>query len=187
MLLKRKDSSIIWQKEGGWRLRVETACTEPAEVTVPQRAFIEHPGAVVLVPLRQTASGPEILMLRQYRVALDETILELPAGTRGWDEDWLACAQRELREETGFRADSFTLLGEVWPTPGLSDELMKIYLATGLQPAPLPQDVDEEIEVEPVLLADLTRMAGNGRIRDAKSVIGISWAASRRRSGAGYE
>jgi ADP-ribose pyrophosphatase len=116
-------------------------------------------------------------MLRQFRHALDETILELPAGTRGWDEDWLVCAQRELREETGHRAKNFIPLGEIWPTPGLSNELMRLYLAVELQPDPLPQDADEEIEVVVIPLLELVKMAGDGRIRDAKSIIGILRAA----------
>lgn len=169
------NSFIAWQKAGSWRLRVETAVLP--DNSTQQQAFIEHPGAVVLVPLRDGLNGPELLMLRQYRCALDETILELPAGTRGWDEDWLICAQRELREETGHRAEIFTLLGEIWPAPGLSNELMRLYLATGLQPDPLPQDVDEEIEVVPFSLAELVAMADDGRIRDAKSIIGILRAA----------
>lgn len=173
--MAEKSSTIAWQKAGSWRLRVETAVLP--DNTIQQRAFIEHPGAVVLVPLQDGINGPELLMLRQYRHALDETILELPAGTRGWGEEWLICAQRELREETGYRAESFTLLGEIWPTPGLSNELMRIYLASDLQPDPLPQDVDEEIVVAAMTLAELVAMAGDGRIRDAKSIIGILRAA----------
>ncbi|MCP4423372.1 MAG: NUDIX hydrolase [Chloroflexi bacterium] len=176
---------IAWEKEGSWRLRVETAVLP--DNTLNERAFIDHPGAVVLIPLRQMDGAPDVLMLRQYRRALDETILELPAGTRGWDEAWLACAQRELREETGFRAESFTLLGEIWPTPGLSNELMRIYLATGLQSDPLPQDADEEIEVQPIPLDELTAMAQDGRIRDAKSIIGILHAAGILRAGAALD
>lgn len=166
---------IAWQKADSWRLRVETAVLP--DNSTRQQAFIEHPGAVVLVPLQDGTGGPELLMLRQYRRALDQTILELPAGTRGWDEDWLVCAQRELREETGQRAATFTPLGEIWPAPGLSNELMRLYLATGLQPDPLPQDADEEIEVVAMPLAVLLKMAGDGRIRDAKSIIGILRAA----------
>jgi ADP-ribose pyrophosphatase len=173
--LRNKKSRLVWEKDGSWRLVVETAVLP--DNTPYERAFVEHPGAVVLVPLRQTVFGPELVMLRQYRRALDETILELPAGTRGWDEDWLVCAQRELREETGFRAEELTLLGDIWPTPGISNELMQIYLATGLQADPLPQDVDEEIALQPILLADLMAMARDGRIRDAKSIIGILRAA----------
>jgi ADP-ribose pyrophosphatase len=112
-------------------------------------------------------------MLRQYRHVLNETILELPAGTRGWDEDWLACAQRELREETGHRAEKFTPLGQLWPAPGISDELMQLYLVENLSSAPLPGDEDEQIELTPMPLADLVEMAWNGRLQDAKSVVGI--------------
>ncbi|MEZ4593133.1 MAG: NUDIX hydrolase [Chloroflexota bacterium] len=138
-----------------------------------QKAAVEHPGAVVLIPLQQTASGPEILMLRQYRHVLDQTILELPAGTRGWAEDWLLCAQRELREETGHRAETFTDLGQLWPAPGISDELMQLYLAENLSPAPLPGDEDEQIELTPMPLSDLVEMCWNGRLQDAKSIVGI--------------
>jgi ADP-ribose pyrophosphatase len=170
-LNEQNASYIAWQKDDSWRLRVETAVTPSGH---PQeRAFIEHPGAVVLVPLHFPEDEPHILMLRQYRRALDETIWELPAGTRGWDEEWLACAQRELREETGYRAATFTKLDEFWPTPGLSNELMLLYLATDLQSAPLPQDEDEVIEVISVPLNELAVMARDGRLRDAKSIIGI--------------
>jgi ADP-ribose pyrophosphatase len=169
--LSKRNNQIIWQKDGSWRLRVETAVLP--DHSTQEHAFIDHPGAVVLVPLQEGPSEPELLMLHQYRRALDETILELPAGTKGWDEDWLICAQRELREETGHRAENFVPLGEVWPAPGLSNELMKIYLATGLQPDPLPQDVDEEITVAALPLSQLVLMARDGRIHDAKSIIGI--------------
>ncbi|MDX1413114.1 MAG: NUDIX hydrolase [Candidatus Promineifilaceae bacterium] len=163
-------SQIAWQGES-WRLRVDSYRLSDGYVI--EKGFIEHPGAVVLVPALETNLGPEILMLRQYRQALKDTILELPAGTRGWSEEWLACAQRELREETGFRADHFAELGSCWPAPGISNEKMAIYLATSLHEDPLPQDADEEITVEPVLLKDLVEMALDGRIQDAKSVVGI--------------
>jgi ADP-ribose pyrophosphatase len=169
--LVKKQSLIAWQKDGSWRLRVETAESSGGDLI--EQAYIEHPGAVVIVPLRLTEGEPEVLMLRQYRLALGQTILELPAGTRGWEEEWLACAQRELREETGFRAESFTSLGEFWPAPGLSSELMRLFVATGLLFDPLPQDADEEIEVGSYHLTDLVTMAWNGRLRDAKSIIGI--------------
>ena len=159
-----------WQGKS-WRLRVERRTLPDGSLV--ERGFIDHPGAVVLVPVRATAVGPEVLILRQYRYALQQTILELPAGTRGRDEDWLACAQRELREETGFRAASLVLLGDCWPAPGVSNELMRIYLARELSPDPLPQDVDEEIEVTALPLDELILMANNGRILDAKTMVGI--------------
>ena len=163
-------SDLIWQGTS-WRLRVD-------EVTLPnntavKRGIIEHPGSVVLVPLQTTSKGYEVIMIRQYRLALQKKILELPAGTRNEGEPWLTCAQRELREETGHRADSFHPLGTIWPTPGSSDEVMTIYLARGLSPAPLPRDVDELIEHQPMPLTKLIDMALDGRLQDAKSVVAL--------------
>lgn len=178
--MKVKQSQIAWEGDS-WRLRVDTL-TAP-DGTELDKGFIEHPGAVVLIPLQSPSASsvqtgsPEVLMINQYRRAIDETILELPAGTRGWGEDWLACAQRELREETGFRADKIILIGEFWPTPGLSSELMRLCLATGLHPDPLPGDVDEEIEVRPMPLDKLVDMAKNGQILDAKTIVGLLKAA----------
>lgn len=163
-------SRIAWQGKS-WRLRIDSLL-EP-DGSVIEKGIIEHPGAVVIVPLRDSDNGPEVLMLRQYRLALESYILELPAGTRGWTEDWLVCAQRELREETGFRAGHFEQLGKCWPAPGLSNEIMAIYLATFLQPDPLPQDSDEDIVVQPILLKEVVEMAFDGRLQDAKSVVGI--------------
>lgn len=173
-MIKVVQSKIAWAG-ASWRLRVNTLLAPDG--TELSKGHIEHPGSVVLIPVVETAVSPQILMLRQYRLSLDETILELPAGTKGWQEDWLACAQRELREETGFRAGRLEQLGEIWPAPGVSDELMHIYLADGLQADPLPGDVDEEIECQPMPLTELVSLVKSGQIRDAKSIIGILWAA----------
>jgi ADP-ribose pyrophosphatase len=140
-----------------------------------EKGIIEHPGAVVLIPLRDDGT---VLMLRQYRLALDETILELPAGTRGWEEAWLACAQRELREETGFRAASLTPLGSIWPAPGYSDEQLRFFLARELSRDPLQPDFDEIIDLEPLPLSRLETMAQSGQLHDAKSIVGILRAAA---------
>lgn len=161
---------IAWHGRS-WQLRVVTEKLPDGQVS--ERAYVHHPGAVVLIPLQQTPQGPQLLLLRQYRLALQQTIWELPAGTRGWAEDWLTCAQRELREETGYRAASFHLLATFWPTPGLSNELMHLYLATELEPDPLPADADEEISLVPVLLAEAREMAQDGRIQDGKTLIAL--------------
>lgn len=167
------DSRVVW--EGKWRVRVDSFRLPDGRLY--ERGRIQHPGAVVLVPVLPGEAGPVVLMLRQYRPALEKTILELPAGTREPDEPWLACAQRELREETGRRAASFADLGEVWAAPGLSDERMALFLAQELSDDPLPMDVDEEIALEAWPLAELMAMAVDGRLDDAKSVVGILRAA----------
>lgn len=122
--------------------------------------------------------GDSVKILRQYRIALESTILELPAGTKEPEEDWLVCARRELREETGYRADQWTSLGKVWPAPGITNEVMGVYLARELSLAPLPPDADEEIEVVSYPFADLLAMALNGDLQDAKSVVAILRAAA---------
>ncbi|HID52058.1 MAG TPA: NUDIX hydrolase [Anaerolineae bacterium] len=170
MLNTSESSPVIWQG-ASWRLRLDRR--QLPDGSVVEKGVVDHPGSVVLVPLRPLPDDYELLMLRQFRHALDQTILELPAGTRGWQEDWLVCAQRELREETGYRAEKFTDMGEIWPAPGLSNERMHLYMALGLSPDPLTGDPDEQIEVTPMLLSDLVRMAYDGRIRDAKSIVGI--------------
>lgn len=170
-----EQSRIVWQ--GKWRLRVDSF--RLADGRLYERGVIDHPGAVVLLPLLpgDDSEGPRVLMLRQYRPALERTILELPAGTREPDEPWATCAQRELREETGQRAATFTSLGEVWAAPGLSNERMALFLAEELSADPLPMDIDEEIAVEAHPLAELVVMALDGRLDDAKSVIAILRAA----------
>jgi ADP-ribose pyrophosphatase len=166
MSTRIKNRSIKWQGDA-WRLQIVRI--EAPDGRIVEKGVIEHPGSVVIVPLM----GDQVLMLRQYRLSLDEVILELPAGTREHGEDWLACAQREIREESGYRADNWHSLGHLWPAPGLTDEEMAVFLATDLTAAPLEADFDEEIEVVPYQLAELTEMALDGRLQDAKSVVAI--------------
>jgi ADP-ribose pyrophosphatase len=164
--------AVVWAGRS-WRLRVRRLVY--ADGSQEEKGLVEHPGAVVLIPYQDDGV---VFMLRQRRLTLQTVILELPAGTRGWQEGWESCAQRELREETGYAAASLTPLGEAWPAPGYSDERMRFYLATGLQPDPLPADADEEISLEPRPLQELLEMARDGRLQDAKSVVGILRAAA---------
>lgn len=181
--MKLLNSRVVWN--GKWRVRVDTF--QLPDGSRYERGAVEHPGAVVLAPLLAAEDGsPVLLMLRQFRPALGQTILELPAGTRDPEESWPACAQRELREETGYRAGHFTALGEIWPAPGLSDERMALFLATDLTPDPLPMDADEAITVEAWPLAALLDRALDGRLQDGKSVVAILRAA-RRIQEFGYE
>ena len=168
---ERRKSQLIWQGRS-WQLNFVQATLPDGRLI--EDGVVDHPGSVVIVPLE----GENVLMLQQYRLALDENILELPAGTRDTGEDWLECAKRELREETGHRAETWTGLGRLWPAPGLSNELMAVYLASDLTPDPLPADVDEVIELRPAPLEELVEMARDGRLQDAKSAVGILRAAA---------
>mgnify|MGYP001818853576 CR=1 FL=1 len=167
-------NDIAW-KGKSWHLNVTERML--SDGSMYETAYIDHPGSVVIVPWQEIDQNSEVLMLSQYRYSLRNTILELPAGTRVWNEDLLICAQRELREETGFSAEHFVQLGQFWPAPGITNEVMTIYLASGLQYDPLPQDTDEEIEVIAYNFNELFAMAVNGRLQDAKSVVGIVRAA----------
>lgn len=163
-----EDRPIIWQKKDSWRLeRVEL---DAPDGRIVETACVRHPGATVLVPI---TADLQVVMIRQHRLAVDKTVLEVPAGTREWNEDWLVCAQRELREETGFRAAQFDLVSEYWPSPGFSDEVLRLYLARDLTPDPLPMDFDEQIETVQIPLTELVSMALDGRIKDGKTVVAI--------------
>ena len=170
MSTKKLSSKTIYGKSS-WRLDLDQ--WELANGRLFEKPVVRHPGSVVLVPLRETEQGPEVIMLKQFRHVLNQVIFELPAGTRDWGEDPLECAKRELREETGYQAEKFVHLGDCWPGPGFSDEVMTIYLATHLTHNPLLADIDEEIEIAPILFADLYQQAKSGQIWDAKTVVSV--------------
>lgn len=144
---------------------------------VAQWEVLEHTGGVAVVPL--DAQG-NVVLVRQYRHSVRETLLELPAGTVKVGEDFALCAGRELQEEIGMAAAKLELLGEFYLAPGYSGELMKVYLATGLTASALPQDFDEDIQVERIPFEEAVRLALNGGFRDSKSIAGLLLAAHRR-------
>lgn len=145
------------------------------------REVVVHPGAICVVALRDDG---QILLVRQYRHAVGEVCLELPAGTldRGDDgstEDPDAAARRELAEETGHRAGAWRKLATFYTAPGFATEVMHLYLATDLAPidgyaGPAP---DERLELQPMHWTDALRLAEEGRLRDAKTLVGVLWLA----------
>ena len=138
--------------------------------TQMQLEIIDHPGAVVLVPVDDSGN---IWMIEQYRHAAGEQLLELPAGVTELGERMEEGAQRELREEIGMRASTLKRIGEFYITPGYSTEYLVIYLATGLQPDPLPGDEDESILVRPTPINQVLSQAQSGQIRDAKTIAAL--------------
>lgn len=145
---------------------------------VARREVVDHPGAVAVVPL--TAAG-EVVLVRQYRYAAGEALLEIPAGALERGENPYRCAERELLEETGRRAAALERLAAVFPSPGFCSELIHLYLAR-LEDGPAdPQspDEDENLEIVTIPLARALAMARAGRLRDAKTVAGLFLAAAR--------
>ena len=130
--------------------------------------MVVHPGgAVAILPV----DGDEVVLIRQYRAAIDAWILEAPAGTLEEGEAPEACAARELIEETGLSASELVSLGAVYTTPGFSDEAIHLYLGRGLSPCTdYDKDEDEQIEVARFPAGEVRAMALDGRIRDAKTL-----------------
>jgi ADP-ribose diphosphatase len=132
--------------------------------------IIHHPGAVVIVPI--DAEG-RLLLVRQWRRAAKEIMIELPAGTLEKSESPLFTAERELQEETGYGAKTMTPLGGFFSAPGFCDEYLHLFAAENLYPSPLPQDDDEGIDLLRAPLAEVLRMIQENQIRDAKTIAGI--------------
>jgi ADP-ribose pyrophosphatase len=141
-----------------------------------QRYVVRHPGAVVVVPVED--DGEHVLLVRQYRAAVDGELLELPAGKRDVDgEAPQATAHRELEEEIGCRARALVPLAEFYNTPGFCDEYTYLYAAVGLETleARNAQTAEEhEMQVERVALADVPAMIERREIVDAKTIIGLT-------------
>jgi ADP-ribose pyrophosphatase len=132
--------------------------------------IIDHPGAVAIIPVDKDGN---IYFVRQFRPATGEVLLELPAGTLEKGEDPLDCAAREIQEETGFAARTFTPLGAVWLAPGYSTEYLHFFLATDLYPSRMNADEDEFISVDEISYGKAVEMARSGLIKDGKSLAGL--------------
>ncbi len=131
---------------------------------------IRHPGGAAVLPVHDDGS---VSLIRQLRPAVDEIVLEIPAGRLNQAEAALDCARRELLEETGLTAAALIPLGTVYSSPGVFDEIIHLFAATGLtQGAAQPED-DEEIEVLRLPLAEVLLMAADGRISDGKTMAAI--------------
>ncbi len=133
------------------------------------REIVEHPGAVSVVPL----NNEDIYLVKQYRKPVEEALLEIPAGTLEPGEDPLQCAHRELAEETGFKAGKIEKITTFYTSPGICTEIMHLYLASDLTDTEGQTDNDEFIKIEKHNYKDLNNLIIEGKIKDAKSIIGI--------------
>ncbi|MBR0512710.1 MAG: NUDIX hydrolase [Clostridia bacterium] len=139
------------------------------------REVIRHIGAVCVIPVLDNG---DVIMERQYRYPLDRVILEIPAGKLDApDENRLSAIQRELREETGYTADSWTEIGDFHPAPAYSDEYITMYLARGLHKGAQDLDADEFLDIYAVPLKDLVQDVMEGKISDAKTQVAVLKAA----------
>ncbi len=157
------------------KLRVDTV--ELPDGHVGQREVVDHSGAVAIVALQD---DNEIILVRQYRKPAEKILLEIPAGTLEENEEPLACAKRELEEETGLKAEHWQEILGYYSAPGFTSEFLHIYLATGLTAGENKLDHDEFVETVTMSLDEAYQSIFTGQIADGKSIIGIQYAYSQK-------
>jgi ADP-ribose pyrophosphatase len=137
------------------------------------REIVEHPGAVAILAF---TADEQLVFVRQYRKAAERLTLEIPAGTLGAGEQPYACAVRELKEETGFVAQTFAKVCSFYTAVGFCTEMLHLFMAGGLQAGHQAYEDDEDIEVVTLSLAAAMDSVRDGSIVDAKTVAGVFWA-----------
>jgi len=147
--------------------------------SIGEMDMIRHPGASAIVPFVSEATGtdPQLLLIRQYRYAADQYLYEIPAGRLDPGEEPADCARRELREETGCTARDIDFLFTMYTTPGFTDERIHLFMATGLERGETAHEADEFMTIETVTLSRALRLIQTGEIKDAKTALGILFAA----------
>jgi ADP-ribose diphosphatase len=159
----------------GRRIRVRVDEIERSDGHRTTREIVEHPGAVGMLAW----DGERLAMVRQWRHATGQVLLEIPAGTLEPDEPPAVTARRELAEEVGLSAMTWVEGPRFFTAPGFCTELMHLYLATGLSDAIAEADPDELLEPSWLTFPDALAAVDDGRIADAKSMVGIGWLARR--------
>ena len=159
----------------GKRFRVVRAVQQMPDGSQHQREIVAHPGAVAILPLDEQG---RVCLIENYRVTAGRALYELPAGTLEPGEPPAEAARRELAEETGYRAERFDLLSQFFTSPGVLDERMYLYLATGLKQGSPAREAGEDIHNRLMPLSEAIDMVRQGRIEDAKTLVGLLYYAA---------
>ncbi|GAE36856.1 NUDIX domain-containing protein [Halalkalibacter akibai] len=136
------------------------------------REVVKHPGAVAIIPITETG---ELVLVRQYRKALDKVIIEIPAGKLEPGEDPLESAKRELEEETGYKSEKLDFIVSFYTSPGFANELIYMYVTDTLIKGVSHTDEDEFLDVLEVSLDEALEMVKDQRIHDAKTAYAIQY------------
>jgi ADP-ribose pyrophosphatase len=147
--------------------------------SIGELEMIRHPGASAVIPFLNdiTSDEPQILLIRQYRYAVEGHIYEIPAGRLNPNEDPKDCALRELKEETGCTAAQMQHVFTMYTTPGFTDEKIHLFMATGLVRGESRHEADEFLELHPTRLSQALQMVEAGEIQDAKTALGLLFIA----------
>ena len=165
----RLDGGIAYD---GKFLKVSRDRIQLPDGSVTQREYIRHPGAVVILPL---LGDGRVLLERQFRYPNDRVFIEFPAGKIDPGEEHLACAKRELEEETGYTGGDWQFVCTIHNAIAYSDEHLEIFVARGLSPGTPKLDAGEFLETFTTTVPELLEMVRRGEITDVKTIIGAFW------------
>lgn len=166
----------------GRKIRLDLRPSVDTDGRTREYEVIVHPGAAVILPL---LNDGRVVMIRNQRIAVGRALLELPAGTIDPPEAPAGCAARELTEETGYRAAIMEPLVSFFSSPGISDELMHVFVARGLEPDATRLEPGEKIETVPMEYVDVLDAVRDGRVQDAKTIVAVLFYDRFRRAGRG--
>ncbi len=172
----RMDGARVWQHRF---LDAHVDRVRFPDGTEGEQVLIHHPGAAAVVPVLSDLQGedPQLLMIRQYRYASGGMLWEIPAGRLEPGEEPSRCAERELLEETGCRAERIVPLTWMWTTPGFTNEKIHLFLAAGLIQGEAAREADEFMEVVPLRMSRVLEMIRDGEITDAKTMVAVLYVA----------
>jgi ADP-ribose pyrophosphatase len=154
-------------------VRVEVDTVRLPDGRETRREVVRHGDAVMLIPW---LDEEHVVLVRQFRYAVGQALLELPAGLLDRPGEAIeSCAQRELREETGYRAAHLEKVVTFYTTPGFTDEVIHCFRATGLTPEAGEDEADERLEVVPMAHTEALELIRRGEIRDGKTILGLLW------------
>ncbi|MEO0293660.1 MAG: NUDIX hydrolase [candidate division WOR-3 bacterium] len=134
------------------------------------REYVSHPGAVAALPF---INESEIILVRQYRYPVNEVLLEIPAGTIEEGESPIQTIQRELQEEINYKPGKLEKIGDIYLTPGYSNEIIHLFKASDLIPCSLKRPSEEKIEIVKIKIEDVVKKINKGEIKDGKTIIAI--------------
>ena len=143
-----------------------------------KREVVYHNGAVGILALKKD----KLIMVEQYRTAIDDILLEIPAGKLDGDEDPLECAHRELREETGYVAEHMEYIGEIVTSAGFCNEIIKLYCATDLKYVGDDRDEDEFLNLKEMTVEELKGLIREGKIIDSKTLSAMCFYDNRNKA-----